>query len=462
MQTSKYDVCIVGAGVTGASIAAYLSKKTQLNIALLDFSFEERDRIVGELMQPGGVYMLNQLGLGHTLANIDAVDIKGYALFNGKEEITLDYSKEDEFESIRGKGLNNGKFIQALRKESENSSNVTRIVGKATDFIEVDQQIEGIIYEDKFDEKQSLLADLTIVCDGFFSTLRSKLVKEQKQVTSRFVGLVLKNVVLPYEAYGHIFMSGNTPFLAYRISDEEVRILVDCPSDEELPTGKELASFINKKVRHLLPDTMLNSFDQALQTGQLKMMPNHYMNPVKVNKTGVALVGDSLNMRHPLTGGGMTAALTDVNLLMKAIVKDGTLYTEQLLNQRIQEYYNNRNDWNASINILADALYKVTLHKELKDACFNYLAKGEEYYKEPLALLSGVSRDNITLFKHFAQVAILGAKDNFVKSSNLKSIDLSWEMLKSASKILYPLVRNEKISIKDIRSSKKISRLVSA
>lgn len=440
---SIYDICIVGAGVSGASLAAHLSNKN-LKIALLDISFEERDRIVGELMQPGGVFMLNQLGLGDILKQIDACDVLGYALYNNEKNIVINYSSEADFKGITGKGLNNGKFIQALRNKSVNKPNVDFIIGKATNFIEVENNIEGIVYEDENKNTKSLLAKLTIVCDGFFSGLRSKLIPENKTVTSHFAGLVLQNCTLPYENYGHIFMGGKAPFLCYRISKNEVRLLVDFPGGKSPLKGEELSNYLMEEVLPELPMTMYDSLIKAIEVKQFKFMPNHYMTAIGCKKTGVAMVGDSLNMRHPLTGGGMTAALTDVTLLCKAILNNDSLQTKDKLDVNIANYYKERNSWNASINIMADALYKVTLNEELKDACFNYLAKGETYAKQPIDLLSGISRDNSILFKHFIQVAVLGAKDNLLKHFDLKNIDSSFSMLKNASQILYPLVLNEK------------------
>lgn len=438
-----YDVCIVGAGVSGASLAAHLGNKN-LKIALLDLSFEERDRIVGELMQPGGVFMLKQLGLADVLDDIDSCDVKGYALYNNEKNIVINYSNEAAFEGITGKGLNNGKFIQALRKKSFNKENIDLIKGKAVDFIEVENNIEGVVYESENKINKSLLAKLTIVCDGFFSGLRSKLIPENKTVTSHFAGLVLQNCKLPHENYGHIFMGGKAPFLCYRISKGEVRLLVDFPGGNSPLKGEALSNYLLEEVLPELPMSMYDSLIKAIEVKQYKFMPNHYMSAIECKKTGVAMVGDSLNMRHPLTGGGMTAALTDVTLLCKAILKDGELNDAQSLNQNIANYYKERNSWNASINIMADALYKVTLNQELKDACFNYLAKGESYAKQPIDLLSGISRDNSVLFKHFIQVAVLGAKDNLLKHFDLKNIDSSFSMLKNASQILYPLILNEK------------------
>lgn len=44
-------------------------------------------------------------------------------------------------------------------------------------------------------------------------------------------------------------------------------------------------------------------------------MPNHYMPAKPVLREGAVLLGDALNMRHPLTGGGLTAVFNDVLLL---------------------------------------------------------------------------------------------------------------------------------------------------
>ena len=59
----EYDVLIVGAGVVGASLAAGLGR-TGRRVLVLERDLEEPDRIVGELLQPGGVRALQLLELG--------------------------------------------------------------------------------------------------------------------------------------------------------------------------------------------------------------------------------------------------------------------------------------------------------------------------------------------------------------------------------------------------------------
>lgn len=56
------DVVIVGAGVLGCAAAVALGNQGR-SVFLLERSLKEPDRIVGELLQPGGVRALEALGL---------------------------------------------------------------------------------------------------------------------------------------------------------------------------------------------------------------------------------------------------------------------------------------------------------------------------------------------------------------------------------------------------------------
>ncbi|MCB0537275.1 MAG: FAD-dependent monooxygenase [Bacteroidetes bacterium] len=449
-----YDICIVGAGVAGASIAAHLSK-LNYSIALMDISFKERDRIVGELMQPGGLMMMQKLGIGHVINNIETSKVKGYSLHYNNKNLVIDYGN-DQF----GVGLNNGKFIQALRNETLNQSNVKRILGKALDFsYKNDDEIEGVIYEDEKKDKQTIQAKLTIVCDGFFSTLRSKLIDDQKVISSYFLGLILKDCQLPNEQYGHIFLDGKSPFLCYRINENEVRLLLDYQGNKAPVLNKDLKEFIYQEVAPYVNENMKQSLQEAINTQAVKIMPNHKLSVVSCTKKGVAMVGDSLNMRHPLTGGGMTATLTDVALLSKVLNKTEILDDKIKLNQQIQHYYKERLQWNASINILADALYKVTLNDGLKEACFDYLSKGADKSQEPIQLLAGISRDKGMLLKHFTQVAVLGAKDKLFRDFSIHGIDISYTMLKEATQIFWPLLKKEKNMITGLINEPNVEQL---
>lgn len=66
-----WDVIIVGAGVAGAALACSLGKDGR-RILVLERDLSTPDRIVGELLQPGGFEKLRELGLGHCVEGIDS------------------------------------------------------------------------------------------------------------------------------------------------------------------------------------------------------------------------------------------------------------------------------------------------------------------------------------------------------------------------------------------------------
>lgn len=56
------DVVIVGAGVLGSAMAAVLARDGK-RVMVVERDMKEPDRIVGELLQPGGYRALKELGL---------------------------------------------------------------------------------------------------------------------------------------------------------------------------------------------------------------------------------------------------------------------------------------------------------------------------------------------------------------------------------------------------------------
>lgn len=429
---TTYDVCIVGAGVAGAAMAAYLGKAGK-RIVVIEKDYSEQDRIVGELLQPGGVEKLKELGLADCLEDIDAATVTGYAIFKNEKQIQISYP-----DSYTGRGFRNGKFVQNLRKKMAQYKNITRLEGTVTELRKNDAgKIVGVHFNDKeTGDAYPINAELTIVCDGFFSVFRKELSRNQASVSGFFLGLILRNVNLPLPGHGHVFITDSSPFLAYPVTGNEIRMLIDFPGTMPPKKTPELRKELKVKVLPYLPAEMHMAFLDAVEEGDFKVMPNHYM-PGKPNiGSGAVLLGDALTMRHPLTGGGMTATFTDVLDLGKIILENDVKSPGT-----IRDFYSKQRRDNSTINILADALYRVFRNKNLADACFDYLARGGKYAEEPVSILSGISRDKNLLITHFFAVAIYGA-------SNIKrrggSVGEAYRMVNAAFQIVYPLMMNEK------------------
>ena len=61
-QHHEADIVIIGAGIAGCALAVAFGNQGR-SVILLERSLKEPDRIVGELLQPGGVAALEKLGL---------------------------------------------------------------------------------------------------------------------------------------------------------------------------------------------------------------------------------------------------------------------------------------------------------------------------------------------------------------------------------------------------------------
>ena len=69
-----WDVILVGGGVAGCALA-YAQAKDGRRVLLLERDLAQPDRIVGELLQPGGYVMLKRLGLESCVDGIDSTKV---------------------------------------------------------------------------------------------------------------------------------------------------------------------------------------------------------------------------------------------------------------------------------------------------------------------------------------------------------------------------------------------------
>lgn len=266
-------------------------------------------------------------------------------------------------------------------------------------------------------------------------------------VPSCFVGLVLENCELPYANHGHVVLADPSPVLFYPISSTEIRCLVDVPG-QKVPSisNGEMTKYLKNSVApqvvlcfllpnsafrkmyryiHLsdhfvlflflqIPSQLYKSFIAAIEKGNIRTMPNRSMPAIPHPTPGALLLGDAFNMRHPLTGGGMTVALSDIVVLRDLLRPLNDLHDASTLCKYLESFYTLRKPVASTINTLAGALYQVfcaspdPARQEMRQACFDYLSLGGIFASGPVALLSGLNPKPLSLVAHFFAVAVYG------------------------------------------------------
>lgn len=471
------DFLIVGGGIVGPAMAHALSQKGFRSI-VVERDWTEPDRIVGELMQPGGVKALELLGLLDTVENIDADTIQGYSVFFGDEKVRLKYPVYKGYPKT-GKSFHHGRFVMQLRRAARAAKLVTLFQGTVTQLLKSpatagaspqEERIIGGVFKNGLSGKvHRILASMTVVCDGSSSLFRRDVSDAESVVRSHFVGIIMHgaNDKLPFPHHGHVVLAKPSPVLCYPISSECVRVLVDIPGST-LPSvaNGDMARHLTAFVAPQLPAEFQGSFLEAVEKGRVRSMPNKQLHPKPYHVRGAILLGDCFNGRHPLTGGGMTVALWDVyymtNLLSRYarrgsswILGSSVLDVPALcansrrLDRMMKEFFRQRRPLASTINILAGALYSVFSATDdpslpvMQKACFDYFKLGGIAVTGPMSLLSGMNPSPATLIFHFFSVAVFGSLQALKPFPTLGRLLLAIRVVLAANRIVQPLMRKE-------------------
>jgi len=454
-------------------------------VLLLERDLCQPDRIVGELLQPGGYLKLKQLGLEAAVEGIDAQRVVGYAMFKGGRNATVAYPTEGFSGDVAGRSFHNGRFVQRLREAAAAAPGVTVRQGTVRGLVDGEgapwddgggdaasssssrpppsRPVRGVSYRSAIDGTVRVArAHLTIVCDGMYSNLRSKLSTPQIEAPSYFVGLILKGATLPAPSHGHVVLGDPSPMLFYPISSTEVRCLVDVPGGRLPPASTgDLARYLLEVIGPQVPPELRAPFEAAVKAGGVRSMQNKLMAAAPLHTPGALLLGDSFNMRHPLTGGGMTVALGDAALLLSILAALPSFEDPAATALATRGFYTARKPLSATINTLANALYAVFVaprvrggadgsagkpdeaHGAMRDACFDYLALGGWYAHGPISLLSGLRPRPSVLVMHFFAVACFGVGRLMLPRPTTRGLRLSLALLATAVAIIWPIIRSE-------------------
>ncbi|KAG2394576.1 Squalene monooxygenase [Vigna angularis] len=212
-----------------------------------------------------------------------------------------------------------------------------------------------------------------------------------------------------------------------------------------------MANYLKATVASQIPPELKDAFLSAIDRGNIRIMPNSSMPAEPYHTPGALLIGDAFNMRHPLTGGGMTVALSDIVLLRDLIKPVGDLNDASSLCRYLESFYILRKPMASTINTLAGALYKVfsvspdDARKELRQACFDYLSLGKIFSGGPIALLSGLNPYPLSLVLHFFAVAFYGVGRLLLPFPSFERMWVGARIVLCAFGIIFPIIKAEGI-----------------
>ena len=101
-------------------------------------------------------------------------------------------------------------------------------------------------------------------------------------------------------------------------------------------------------------------FLDALERERLRSMPSSHLAPAPCVVPGVLILGDAFNMRHPLTGGGMSVALNDVVLWRDLLQDIPDLTDMDAITAALKKFqWLRKSNHSFVVNVMAQALYEL-------------------------------------------------------------------------------------------------------
>lgn len=146
-KSQEFDAIVVGGGILGSAMAVALGKQGK-KVCLIERDWNEPDRIVGELLQPGGIKALRTLGLEDAILGMDGINVYGYAVFTKDDQVLLTYPDKEQ-----GIAFHHGRFVMNLRSFALYQENVSCLEATVNDLKWKNNCIVGVDVSYKNGEK---------------------------------------------------------------------------------------------------------------------------------------------------------------------------------------------------------------------------------------------------------------------------------------------------------------------
>jgi lanosterol synthase len=295
----SYDVSVIGGGPVGCVTALAFARKGA-DVLLLEANPRASERLAGEWLHPPGVEVLEGLGIHPDFPSAEG---QGFVVFpdDGSEAVQLAYAP-----GTRGLCCEHQMLVSMLRSRAAAHPRIEYIpFARATDI-----EDQWLRYRERNGTARSVWSNLIVGAAGRQTVVHQSLnLPPIGASCSRMAGLTLYDTKMPMEGFGHVFLGGPGPVLAYRIDPWRVRVCMDVPFWFEMDSDR--AADLWDAFRPVLPESLRPATRSALESGTIAWAANQVRPRVNFGRPGLALVGDSVGCHHPLTAAGMTLGFED-------------------------------------------------------------------------------------------------------------------------------------------------------
>ncbi|OXM53979.1 tungsten formylmethanofuran dehydrogenase [Amycolatopsis thailandensis] len=319
MRPEHYDVVVCGAGVAGLAAACAVGRLGH-RVLVLDKRLTPAPVAKGEVLQPGSLAVLREWGVTDALDRAGALRLSRLAARapDGEPRMVLDYSRLPAshpwllahdypviLETLEDALPGNVEIRRGVQVRQPRST-----AGRVT----------GVRCDDG-----DISASLVVAADGVSSRLRAAagLDAPRRDYPHRLAAFDLHDVAVPPEFTAYVTENGLR--LHYPLPCGRVRLYVQIASDELRGVDADGLGGWADQVLAGCPGLapLATSFRAALDRKQV--LPVSRALAVSLTAPGIALVGDSGHLVHPMAAQGMNSAIADAYDLAAKLRQGGSL-----------------------------------------------------------------------------------------------------------------------------------------
>jgi 2-polyprenyl-6-methoxyphenol hydroxylase-like FAD-dependent oxidoreductase len=318
----QFDVVVAGGGVAGSAAAAALSRDGY-EVAIVEPGMDASRRLAGELVHPTGASALAELGLLDAVRGGERTDVTGFSVrFGGAADskvVRLPYSVGGE-PGQAAFAVEHSLMRERLLAAVARLARVTLLDHSRITYVDPDAGDCAAVRIATPAGETVLRPRLLVGADGAASPVSrlAGIVQRRERISTLF-GLVLEDKALPDPGYGHVFLGGCGPVLAYPISRSAVRVMFDVPDSPSGPRTVEACS----ASLPALPEPFRGEVARALETSPMIASASYNGGMREIVRGRLALVGDAAGCCHPLTATGLTVCAHDALRLRDALRDSG-------------------------------------------------------------------------------------------------------------------------------------------
>jgi 2-polyprenyl-6-methoxyphenol hydroxylase-like FAD-dependent oxidoreductase len=342
-------------------------------VLLLEAQANATSRMAGEWLHPCGVQVLQRLGLERLEAAADHPPGQGFVVYPEPDAPPIVLSYPDE---RLGWTCEHRTFVAKLREVAAGHSFIRFLPGVRVAAIDRQQLHLGTETNAR---TTPISAGLIVGADGRSSLARRSLgLPDDRILLSHMAGLLLDDVELPWEGYGHVFLGGPGPVFVCRIRPHQARICLDVPLGHGQP--KNDAASLWTAYSPVLPRSLQMALRRALESRPIAWTANQWRPRVHYGRDGLALVGDAVGHFHPLTAVGMTLGFLDADCLARS--------------KSFRAYQRARSARSAVAELLAMGLYQMFTRNDagtvaMRRAVYEMWQRAPAERRRTMRLLSG-------------------------------------------------------------------------